>query len=542
MILYDYDSNAILAQPIKDRTAPELLKAFQMMEQELVARGLTPKLMKLDNEASKLLKTNLHRQDITFQLVPPYSHRRNSAERAIRSFKDHFIAGLCTTDKSFSMHLWDRLLPQAVITLNMLRTSRINPKLSASTHIYGQYYFNRAPMAPPGTRIIAHETPNRRSTWAPHGLDGWYIGPALEHCRCYTVYITKTRGNRIVETVDFFPEKFTLPFPTPQDMETKAATDLTSALLHPQPAGPFCQVGDAQTLALERLAAIFEGATQRKTKINVPPTEKEAKNAPPRVRTHVSPPRVPNTTSHNLSPHHNKPPDLIPNSHRRKKTPLIRVVTPQIPHAMVQRSATQQYNLSQELMAEEINQVNHCFPISPQTQKQKPKISIASDKVIIMPEMANAVICPDTGKSLKHNELISKLKYRIKWMRSTANEINRLYNTNTIRFIQLSNIPKGRKVTYGSFVVDIKDHKEEKEHKRLTVGGDQIEYPGDKSTCTAGLTTAKNLINSVISTLGAKFLVIDIKKLYVNTPLDDSNKWSSIYLHSLRRRSTNMTY
>jgi hypothetical protein len=97
-----------------------------------------------------------------------------------------------------------------------------------------------------------------------------------------------------------------------------------------------------------------------------------------------------------------------------------------------------------------------------------------------MPEMANAVICTDTGKSLKHNELITKLRYRIEWMRSTANEINRLYNTNTIRFIQRSNIPKGRKVTYGSFVVDIKDHKEEKERTRLTVGGDQIEYPGDK--------------------------------------------------------------
>jgi hypothetical protein len=108
MILYDYDSNTILAQPIKDRTAPELLKAFQVMEQELVARCLKPKLMKLDNEASKLLKTYLHQQDITFQLVPPYSHRRNSAERAIRSFKDHLIAGLCSTDKSFPMHLWDR--------------------------------------------------------------------------------------------------------------------------------------------------------------------------------------------------------------------------------------------------------------------------------------------------------------------------------------------------------------------------------------------------------------------------------------------------
>jgi hypothetical protein len=128
MIIYDYDSNAILAQPIKDRTAPELLKAFQFMEQELVARGLKPKLMKVDKEASKLLKAYLHQQDITFKLVPPYSHRRNAAERTIRSFKDHLIAGICSTDKSFQMHLWDRLLPQAVMTFNMVRTSKINPK------------------------------------------------------------------------------------------------------------------------------------------------------------------------------------------------------------------------------------------------------------------------------------------------------------------------------------------------------------------------------------------------------------------------------
>jgi hypothetical protein len=92
MILYDYNSNAILAQPIKDREAPQLFRASQFMEQELVASGLKPKLMKLYNEASKLLKEYLHQQEIKFQLVPLYSHRRSSAERAIRSFKYHLIA------------------------------------------------------------------------------------------------------------------------------------------------------------------------------------------------------------------------------------------------------------------------------------------------------------------------------------------------------------------------------------------------------------------------------------------------------------------
>jgi hypothetical protein len=204
---------------------------------------------------------------------------------------------------------------------------------------------------------------------------------------------------------------------------------------------------------------------------------------------------------------HISPSQSTPNSHRRQHIPVRRIVTPQTPHVMVRRSASQ-HNLSQDMMAETINQANHCFSISSQTKyTHQPSTNTEN---IILPEMANAVICPETGKSLKHQELITKLRYTIKWMRSTANEINRLFDTHTIRFIRRSDIPKGRTVTYGSFVVDIKDHKDEKERTRLTIGGDHIEYPGDKSTLTAGLTTAKILINSVISTPSAKFLVIDI--------------------------------
>jgi hypothetical protein len=109
-----------LAEPIDNRTAAELLRAFKVMEKNLIVRRLQPKLMRLDNEASQLLKSYLHDNDISFQLVPPYSHRRKAVERAIRSFKDHLIAGICSMDKAFPMHLWDRLLPQAAIILNMI--------------------------------------------------------------------------------------------------------------------------------------------------------------------------------------------------------------------------------------------------------------------------------------------------------------------------------------------------------------------------------------------------------------------------------------
>jgi hypothetical protein len=150
---------------------------------------------------------------------------------------------------------------------------------------------------------------------------------------------------------------------------------------------------------------------------------------------------------------------LTPNSHRIPNTPHRRAVTPPAPHVMVRRSASQKYNLSQDMIAESINQANHClsFPTTPGNKTKKKVIN--NEQIIIMPKMANTVICPETGKSLKHQELITKLRYKIKWMLSTANEIDRLYNTNTIRFIRRSNISKGRKVTYGSFVVDIKDHK-----------------------------------------------------------------------------------
>ena len=48
-----------------------------------------------------------------------------------------------------------------------------------------------------------------------------------------------------------------------------------------------------------------------------------------------------------------------------------------------------------------------------------------------------------------------------------------------------------------------------------------MDYLDDVSTKTAGLTTAKMLFNSVVSTSDAKFCMFDISNMYLNTPLDD---------------------
>jgi hypothetical protein len=53
---------------------------------------------------------------------------------------------------------------------------------------------------------------------------------------------------------------------------------------------------------------------------------------------------------------------------------------------------------------------------------------------------------------------------------------------------------------------------------RLVAGGNRVHYPGNAGISTANLLTIKLLINSTISTVGAKFMTKDIKDFYLNTP------------------------
>jgi hypothetical protein len=149
LIMYDYDSNSVLSTPMKNRSDKEMVRAFDFLIQSLILRGLKPRLQRLDNEASLALRNYLTQQGITYQLSPQHMHRRNNAERAIQTFKNRFVAGLCSVDPTFPLKLWDKLLSQATITINLLRKSRINPRMSAYAQLNGHFDFNRTPLAPP---------------------------------------------------------------------------------------------------------------------------------------------------------------------------------------------------------------------------------------------------------------------------------------------------------------------------------------------------------------------------------------------------------
>ena len=120
---------------------------------------------------------------VEVQISPPHTHRKNAAERNIRTFKNHFVAGLCSTHKTFPLYLWYLLLPQAQLTLNLLRPYKVDERILAYEALEVPYDFNKTPIAVPGAKIIAHVNPSQRRARGPHGEHGFYVGPAMHHYR-----------------------------------------------------------------------------------------------------------------------------------------------------------------------------------------------------------------------------------------------------------------------------------------------------------------------------------------------------------------------
>ena len=76
-------------------------------------------------------------------------------------------------------------------------------------------------------------------------------------------------------------------------------------------------------------------------------------------------------------------------------------------------------------------------------------------------------------------------------------------------------------VAYARIVCNVRPQKEEEVNRaRLTFGGNNLTVPMDYGTPTADLLTVKLLLNSVISTPGAKFMTLDLKHFYLNTPME----------------------
>ena len=79
----------------------------------------------------------------------------------------------------------------------------IKPKTFSTNGIGGVFLFQKDTPHTLSQYVVIHKIPGQQKSWDPHGLEGWYRGPSMEHYICRTVYINKNRTERIVDTMEF---------------------------------------------------------------------------------------------------------------------------------------------------------------------------------------------------------------------------------------------------------------------------------------------------------------------------------------------------
>ena len=57
----------------------------------------------MDNETSGEFMQSLKEIEAAYQVVPSHTNRRNLAERAIQTYKNHFKAGLASVDPNYPL-------------------------------------------------------------------------------------------------------------------------------------------------------------------------------------------------------------------------------------------------------------------------------------------------------------------------------------------------------------------------------------------------------------------------------------------------------
>ncbi|KAL7486747.1 hypothetical protein ACHAW6_012336 [Cyclotella cf. meneghiniana] len=231
MVLVEIDSSAILVEPIKNRSDSKLTHAYSLLMPCLCKAGITPCRHVLDNEISNAMKTLItDTYKMTYKLVPLGCYCHSAVEVAIRNFKSHFLSILAGVTNNFPLQLWDKLHPQAKITVNLLQQSNAKLTISARPQLNGPFDYNKMPLAPTVCNTQVHKKSDSHDTWAFHSVEGWYLGTSPEHYRTHHCHIKATNRVQLSGTVLLQHKHITSPTLTPTNKLMQAIADCASAL------------------------------------------------------------------------------------------------------------------------------------------------------------------------------------------------------------------------------------------------------------------------------------------------------------------------
>jgi uncharacterized membrane protein YgcG len=232
-ILVSIMNGYIHLELMHDRTKEEYLRVYHAMYAFYKNLHKKPTKQILDNETSAALENFLKdKANAEIQYVPPGMHRQNKSERAIRPSKNCIISMLTTTDPEFpAALLFDEVTTQAEIVINQLKAWHLDPTVNAWTGMHGKPYDHMMhPISVYGMKCVIYDNPLRRGSWATHGVDGFYLSPAMHHYRCWNFWVCGTRANRVSDTVEWLPKPYCMPGHSPLEALTAAVRDVAGAI------------------------------------------------------------------------------------------------------------------------------------------------------------------------------------------------------------------------------------------------------------------------------------------------------------------------
>jgi hypothetical protein len=546
MILYDYDTNYIFAEPIKSRETDELVRAYTKCHDILTKRGFTVKYHKMDNETSKLLAAAIAADGVSVEYAPPNDHKTNIAERMIQTFKAHFISVLFGTDNKFPDDCWDELIDGAVMQLNMLRPCTIKPEHSAYSFIFGPHDFNKVPIAPLGSKVMMHEGKYVRGTWSDRGIQGFFIKPAHEHYRCYQCLNPATNGIRTTNSIEIFP-KCGMPATSSLDRLHMLLADLTDAIKNQHPPRIDEHAGtdyNSAIITLQRLTQNFDDEPSQTAEKPIPIVARRRSPRLAKSSETVSTGGANNRYSYPKRPHrigtkiiNNK--RFTNNTGRitdfEKTTGLYTVefedliesgwthdeITLAKPRNQPKKIAALTGTFDTSIYAPNF------FP------KASPSTNYAHARDVEERNYSEFVRCfnanlwdPTLKKFASFKDFLNHPdpSIRNRWLHSGENEYHRLSKDGmgVLEWIRRSDVPKSKMVTYPRIVVDYRPEKDEPWRTRITAGGNLLKYDGITTAHTASMETIKCHINSIISDKNARAATADISNMYLCSDLPES--------------------
>ena len=579
-VSYCEDANYIHVEPLQTTSAADAIQCHHNIITFYRGCGIEPSFIRLDNQTSSELESYFTTTaKVSFQYVPPNNHRVNKAERAIRTWKNHFISILATADPSFPVNLWDKLLFQSELTLNLLRSSGCTPHISAYHQLHGKYDYSSHPIGPLGCKVLVFEPPSVRLTYGPHGEEGFYIGPAMKHYRCFDVWVTKTKHTRVTDTLSWhLASPLVIPNTTPHDELVEAINNLSQSLqfyvstspsLVNQESLPMNQ--NSFRTAIKALNDIFPSSEPiQRVHNNVEEEKVTAEEvviaSDGTIETSDNIEETSRDSSDNTmySNRHNSPIINSDNTfdaekiinHRGNVNSTAKPLRFKVrwlgyshksdtwePIENVQNSkAFIEYVDARPTMWHLYVPNDPKFPkniksksdsISTLTESNTSNIAASMQTLCLnevneLPKsydtsscfgLANAAGSIDSdGNTLKYRKCVQGVD-KESWLQAAHEEIVRLVSVrNTMHFIQKSQIPKNRVASYYNPRCNRKWKNGVNIFRvRGTYGGNISDYSGDTAAFTADMATVKILLNKTVSDKAKRWMTADITDMYLHT-------------------------